>query len=135
MTDRTTRVLLIDGQLEDVHWVQELLAELQDSRFGGGWRHGIEVFPIDRLADAILLLQDPSTPVDVVLLNPNLPDSAGLHALRKIRSHAPHVPVVILADNDDPDLAVSLVRAGAQDFLSKPELDSIPLTRALRLAV
>lgn len=137
MTDRATRVLLVDGQVEDTHWVEELMAELEENRFGGGWRHGVEIFPIGRLADAILILEDRTDgqQVDAVLLNPDLPDSAGLHTLIKLRTHAPEAPVVILADRDDPDLAVSMVRAGAQDFLVKTESDSVPLARALRLAV
>lgn len=137
MTDRGIRVLLIDGQVEDAHWVQELLSELAESRFGGGWRHGIQMFPIDRLADALLMLGDADSvaQIDAVLLNPQLPDSSGLHSLLKIRNLVPDMPVVVLANADDPDLAVSMIRAGAQDFLSKTELDSVPLARSLRLAV
>jgi diguanylate cyclase (GGDEF)-like protein len=53
----------------------------------------------------------------------------------KEQAHAPRTPVIILSDVDDPDLAISMIRAGAQEFLVKQELDSIPLARALRLAI
>jgi len=36
---------------------------------------------------------------------------------------------------DDEDLAISMTGAGAQDFLIKPELDCLPLARALSLAI
>ncbi|MCC6366086.1 MAG: diguanylate cyclase [Bryobacterales bacterium] len=137
MTDRLIRVLLIDGQVEDSRWVQELLAELEEGRFGGGWMHGLEVFHLDRLGDALTLLEDSEgkEQFDVVLLNPTLPDSFGLNTYLRVRSRVRETPVVILAEQDDPDLAISMVRAGAQDFLAKTQLDSLPLARALRLAV
>ncbi len=136
MTDRAIRVLLVDGQVEDSRWVQELLAEFEESRFGGGWMHGIEVFHLERLADALSVLGDDGREqYDAVLLNPNLPDSYGLHTYLRVRSQAPDLPILILSELDDPHLAVSMVRAGAQDFLAKTQLDSQPLAKALRLAV
>ncbi|MBV6432825.1 MAG: hypothetical protein IANPNBLG_02972 [Bryobacteraceae bacterium] len=137
MTDRRIRVLLIDGQVDDSRWVQELLAELEEGRFGGGWMHGLEVFHLDRLGDALTLLDDNEgrEQFDVVLLNPTLPDSFGLNTYLRVRLRARDIPVVILAGQDDPDLAISMIRAGAQDFLAKTQLDSLPLARALRLAV
>ncbi|MBS1825117.1 MAG: diguanylate cyclase [Acidobacteria bacterium] len=136
MPDRNLQVLLIDGKTEDSHWVRELLADFGDNRYGGGWMHGVEIFPIDRLSDAITLLADSgSYQFDAILLNPDLPDSVGLHSLLRLQTCAPAVPILILAELDDQDLAMSMVRAGAQDFLAKNELDSVPLARALRLAV
>lgn len=136
MTDRGIRVLLIDGQLEDSHWVRELLADFDENRYGGGWMHGIEVFPIDRLSDALTLLGvNAGEQFDAVLLNPNLIDSYGLHSFLRVQAVAPDIPVIVLAELDDPDLAISIVRAGAQDYLPKNQLDSLPLARALRLAV
>lgn len=137
MTNRSIRVLLIDGQTEDSRWIHELLADFEEGRFTGGWMHGIELFHLERLTDAITVLEDAgeATTFDVVLLNPALPDSSGLHSYLRLRNHAPQIPVVILSEEDDPDLAVSMVRAGAQDFLAKSTLDCIPLAHALRLAV
>lgn len=135
MADRTLQVLLVDGQVEDSHWVRELLADFGEHRFGSGWMHDIEIFPIDRLGDAVTLLGGGAEQFDAILLNPNLPDCVGLHSLHRLQTSAPGVPILILAELDDLDLAMSMVRAGAQDFLAKSQLDSIPLARALRLAV
>ena len=136
MPERTLQVLLIDGRGEDSLWVRELLADFGENRYGGGWMHGIEIFPIDRLTDALTLLADQGGgQFDAILLNPTLPDSAGLYSLLRLQACAPAIPVLILAELDDPDLAMSMVRAGAQDFLAKNELDSVPLARAVRLAV
>jgi PleD family two-component response regulator len=137
MTNRSLRVLLIDGQTGDCHWIQELLADFEQGRFAAGWMHGIELFHLERLSDATTLLQDAreGSLFDAVLLNPALPDSSGLHSYLRLRAYAPHIPVVILAEQDDPDLAISMIRAGAQDFLAKSTLDCEPLAHALRLAV
>jgi diguanylate cyclase (GGDEF)-like protein len=136
MTGKRVRVLLVDGRAEDSLWVNELLAELEECRFGGGWVQGLEMFPVERLSDALLLVSSGSgEPFDAVVLNPELPDSYGLHTLLRIQAEAPDLPVIILSDTDDPDLAISMVRAGAQDYLAKPQLDTAPLARALRLAI
>jgi len=137
MIDRSVRVLLIDGQVEDSHWIEELLADIEQERFGGGWMHGIEMFHLQRLADALSLLEASSAgeQFDLVLLNPSLPDSSGLHTFLRVQAREPEIPVVILADQDDQNLALSMIRAGAQDFLAKTELEARSLARSLRLAI
>jgi diguanylate cyclase (GGDEF)-like protein len=137
MIDRPVRVLLVDGQMEDSRWIEELLAEIEMERFGGGWMHGFEMFHVQRLAEALALLaaSPADQQFDIVLLNLNLPDSTGLHAYLRLEAQAREIPLVILADEEDRNLAISMVRAGAQDFLIKAELDGPPLARALRLAI
>ncbi len=143
MTEHPIRVLLIDGQVEDSRWVQDLLLDFSESLYGGSrWMAGIEVFHLQRLEESLLLLGDQTEKgaeaqeaFDAVLLNPALPDSYGLPSLLKVQAAAPRLPVLILSDLDDPDLALSMIRSGAQEFLIKPELDCIPLGRSLRLAI
>lgn len=143
MTERPVRVLLIDGQVEDSRWVQDLLLDFSESQFSGSrWMAGIEVFHLQRLEESLLLLSDQTEKgaaateaFDAVLLNPALPDSFGLPSLLRVQAAAPQLPVLILSDTDDPDLALSVIRAGAQEFLIKSELDCVPLGRAIRLAV
>ena len=70
-----------------------------------------------------------------MLLDFSLPDSAGLATYRRVRALAPGVPVVILTNLDDEEVAGSAVREGAQDYLLKRELDTEVLARAIRYAV
>jgi len=44
-------------------------------------------------------------------------------------------PIVVLADEQDENLANWLLREGAQDVLLKPELECVPLARSLRYAI
>jgi diguanylate cyclase (GGDEF)-like protein/PAS domain S-box-containing protein len=73
--------------------------------------------------------------IDVVLLDFSLPDSAGLPTYTRTRERAPRVPVLILTNLDDEELAARAVREGAQDYLVKRELDADLLFRAIRYAV
>jgi len=67
--------------------------------------------------EAIGVLRD-SAP-DVVLLDLNLPDAAGASAVSRIRAAAPHLPIVAFSVDRAPDLVRSVLRAGANGFISK----------------
>jgi two-component system cell cycle response regulator len=72
--------------------------------------------------------------IDVVLLELSLPDSEGMSTFERTNAFAPEVPVVVLTDGYDEELAVSTVQAGAQDYLVKGSADSGEIVRALRYA-
>lgn len=59
---------------------------------------------------------------DIVVLDINLPDIDGRDVLRIMRSapDAPRVPVVFLSASSDPELKVSSLNSGGEDFLVKP---------------
>lgn len=63
--------------------------------------------------------------VDVVLLDMNFSRDAisgkeGLYWLKQINEHSPNVAVVLMTAYADVELAVSAVKAGAADFITKP---------------
>ena len=70
-----------------------------------------------------------------VLLDLSLPDATGLEALRAVRARAPHVPIVVLSDEENQEVAVEAVHEGAQDYLVKRHADGHMLGRAIRYAV
>lgn len=73
--------------------------------------------------------------VDIVLLELSLPDSEGLETYEKVQIRVPAVPVVILTHLDDEILALRAVRAGAQDYLLKGEVEGKILPRVIRYAI
>ena len=73
-------------------------------------------------------------PADAVLLACE-DDAALTDALEQLRSMVAHVPVVVLAARDDEDLALDVIRGGAQDVLVRDRLDGPGLVRALGFAV
>ena len=85
------------------------------------------------LADAITQLQ--ARRFDAVLLDLNLPDSAGLETIGRMLAAAPGTPIVVLTATAESEAAVAAVQHGAQDYLVKSETDSKYLSRALRYAI
>lgn len=72
---------------------------------------------------------------DCVLLDYYLPASTGLETLNRIRALGARVPIVALTGQGDEDLAVTLMKAGAADYLAKNGLTGDRLARSLRYAM
>jgi len=119
------RVLLIEDNEDDVHFIREMLAERKSA--------GIELEWADQLGRGLTRLAEDK--IDVVLLDLSLPDSHGLTTFEKVQAHRPDVPIVVLTGLDDEGMAVQAVRKGAQDYLVKGRLDRDRLVRALRYAL
>jgi two-component system, cell cycle sensor histidine kinase and response regulator CckA len=115
-------VLLVEDSPTDALLTEEALSL---SRF--------HVQSSERLGDALRLLLDRH--FDVVLLDLGLPDSQGLDTLRSLRSEIPQIAVIVLTGKDDERLALQALQEGAQDYLTKNDLQADPLRRAIRYAV
>jgi signal transduction histidine kinase len=127
MTDpelRPLTVLLVEDNAGDARLIAELLGPS-----AGEFR----LEHVDRLALGLERLGRGG--VDVVLLDLGLPDSHGSATLTALRSAASVVPVIILTATGDEALATRMVRAGAQDYLAKAEVDEHLLRRAIHYAV
>jgi two-component system, OmpR family, KDP operon response regulator KdpE len=59
-------------------------------------------------------------PVDVVLLDFNMPEVSGVDACRRIRAAAPHAGILMLTVRDSEDDKVEALEAGADDYVTKP---------------
>ena len=123
--DRPIRVLLIEANPEDVQFIQEMLAEASAARF--------ELECVDRLAAGLVRLA--TNNIGVVLLDLDLPDSQGFDAFAKAYAQAPWVPIVVMSNRADEDLAMKTVQEGAQDYLVKGQITSDLLARAIRYAI
>jgi two-component system, cell cycle sensor histidine kinase and response regulator CckA len=73
--------------------------------------------------------------IDVVLLDLTMPDSSGLDTFTKMHARDPRVPIIPLTGLDDEAFAVNALRAGAQDYLVKGEVESKLLAGAIRYAI
>ena len=61
-------------------------------------------------------------PLDLVLMNMELPGPNGIEATRALRKRHPKCPVVVMSVNDSEALRTAAIEAGALAFLSKREL-------------
>jgi DNA-binding NarL/FixJ family response regulator len=62
---------------------------------------------------------------DVLLLDMSMPGPSGLDLIRRVKSEAPRVPVLVLSMHADWQIAARAVKAGASGYLTKdsePEL-------------
>jgi len=57
---------------------------------------------------------------NVVVLDMMLPDMDGLEVLRRLRSHAPDVPVLFLTAKDAVEDRIAGLTAGGDDYVTKP---------------
>ncbi len=64
---------------------------------------------------------------DVILTDYNLNSYDGLSALKKIREKEKHLPVIVLSGTIGEELAVELLKNGANDFVLKSNLSKIPI--------
>lgn len=67
--------------------------------------------------DAIDLVR--TKPLDILLLDLDMPGQSGIDALTMIKAKAPHVGVLILSGYPEQKYAVPLIRNGASGYLNK----------------
>ena len=59
-------------------------------------------------------------PVDLAILDMRMPQMNGLELMRRLREHAPELPVIIMTAFGSIDTAVEAISSGAVDYVSKP---------------
>ena len=116
------QVLLIEDDDGDAFLVQELLAEAAAA---------VTLRRARSMAEARPQLGE----VTCVLLDLGLPDTRELQGVRWLQENVPQVAVVVLTGRTDEHLGEQAVRAGAQDYLVKGEVDGPLLNRVIRYAV
>jgi PAS domain S-box-containing protein len=128
MSDPAVRhivILLVEDNPADVRLLSEALAD--------DHRASYTITVAERLAQGLAELA--RQPFDVALVDLGLPDSQGLATLQQLQQHAPGLPIVVLSGQEDEDLALQAVHAGAQDYVVKGAAGWSALPRATRYAV
>ena len=94
-------------------------------------KHGFDVVLAGGGREAVARFKQ--EPFDLVLTDQRMPDLSGLEVLEAVRSASPETAVVIITAYGTIETAVSAVKAGAADYLTKPlNLDDL-LHRVHRL--
>lgn len=59
-------------------------------------------------------------PVSIIILDLMMPHLSGMELLPVLIRDFPHIPVIVMTSSDDIETAVSCIKAGAVDYLTKP---------------
>jgi two-component system KDP operon response regulator KdpE len=107
MNQPLIRVLIVDDEAAIRRALRPPLVEL-----------GFQVNEASRGEEALQLLH--SSPVDVVLLDINMPGIGGIETLRRIRAFAPRLPVLMVTVLEGEEEKVEALELGADDYITKP---------------
>ena len=119
-----TPVLLLEDDPADARFVKEALK--------GTCAQNFSIDVVETLAEGLDWLR--STDYALLMLDLNLPDATGLESMRRL-NEASTLPIVIISGEEDEQLAVDAVKAGAQDFVVKGRFAPEILGRALTYAI
>jgi sigma-B regulation protein RsbU (phosphoserine phosphatase) len=125
METKTIKMLLIEDDPDDVHFLHRALHKASGVRF--------QVETAKNLEESLARLKQGG--MDVILLDLTLPESSGMDTFKAIKAKAQEVPIIVLSGLDDETLALNAVHAGAEDYLVKGRVDSQLITRAVIYAM
>jgi CheY-like chemotaxis protein len=77
-----------------------------------------QVLTVSTLAEALQVAQ--SQPVDLYVLDSQLPDGTGLDLCRQVRAFDPHTPILFCSADARAAAEQQALAAGAQAYLTKP---------------
>ena len=117
-------ILLVDDHALFRHGLRLLLSDLGD---------GHAFLEADRV-EAALAMAATGTPVDLILLDLNLPGSAGIATLDVVKTAFPQATVVVLSSEENPALIRDTIERGAAGFVPKASTPPV-LISALRLVL
>lgn len=123
MGEKQLKILLIEDNPADVRLIKEYLNE-SDINY--------KLTITDRVSDALIKMRKQH---DIILTDLGLPDSNGLDSLKKLKETGTQVPIVILTGLDNKEYALISIQEGAQEYLSKNNLDSDSLSKSIKSRV
>jgi len=89
---------------------------------------GYDIVPVSNGRDALELLK--SGPVDLIILDMNMPGMNGIDFLMAIRGkNVTRVPVLMMSGSSDPEHRAEAYRLGVYDFIRKPEDTEVMMKR------
>jgi len=117
------RIIIADDHAIVRAGLKQFLAAEKDMVVTGEAADGMETLACVRKAEC-----------DVVLLDISMPGKNGIDTLRQLKRSRPELPVLILSAYSEEQFAVSLLRAGANGYISK-ETASEQLVAAIRTVI
>lgn len=114
-------ILVVEDNLQDYIIFKEILGQIRD--------FFIHIEQAQSIAEAIELVT--KNRFDIVFLDLFLPDSFGQQTFNRLEPHSGAAPVVVLSGLSDKNIALEIVKLGAQDYIVKGEFDSALLEKSI----
>ncbi len=125
-TQESLRILYIEDDPIAVRLMREYILQ-------GTERFGLSFETAASVADGLERLA--AIQPDVLLLDLSLPDSQGVDTVARVRARHQAIPIVVLTGDDDETVAFEALKAGAQDYLVKGQIDAQILVRVIRYGI
>ena len=128
MATNLRRILIVDDCAEDREYVKRLLTKAKDCT----WE-----FAEAGKGEQGLALAASAGPFDCILLDYRLPGMDGMEFLKLLRKQLgePGVATIVLAGGGDESVAVRAMKLGAQDYISKRDLNSELIYRTVEYSI
>jgi DNA-binding response OmpR family regulator len=69
--------------------------------------------------------------IDLILLDPDLPDSKGIGTFMRIRGLTPEIPIVVITSRENEEMSLRMIKEGAHDCIFESQLRPSLLMRSL----
>ncbi|MEK7468987.1 MAG: GGDEF domain-containing response regulator [Planctomycetota bacterium] len=130
MNIQKLRLLLVEDNPADARFVREILSDVHATRTmvvatDIAWAASLEA-GMEALARGA---------TDVVFLDLWLPDAQGMEGVKRMRAQYPDLPLVVLTSQTDESVGLRALQEGAQEFLTKDEVEKATLVRAALYAI
>lgn len=116
------QILLVEDNKDFAKLVQVYLQRYEKDRFEVVWK--------ENHADAMQEMESNQN-LDVVLMDYFLPGKNGLEITREMLEKKIELPIIFLTVNKDFDLALEVMKLGADDYLVKEEISSPVLPKTV----
>jgi PAS domain S-box-containing protein len=125
MYNNVIKVLLVEDDADDYILIRNLLSEIESSRFELTWAATYQ--------EALKLIK--LNGHDICLIDYRLGERTGVELLHEAHAHDHRVPAILLTAQEDHDVDVKAMKAGASDYLIKGQIGRPLLERTIRYTI
>ena len=125
MYNNVIKVLLVEDDEDDYILTRDLLSEIESSKFELTWAATYQ--------EALKLIKRNGH--DICLIDYRLGEHTGVDLLHEAQAHDYRVPAILLTTQEDHDVDVKAMKAGASDYLIKGQIDRPLLERTIRYTI
>lgn len=108
MTSNPIRVLIVDDHQLMIEGLKSLLEDEKDILFAGGANNMQQAMDMAK-----------NHPIDVILMDVNLPGSSGIETTLNIKELKPEIKVIALTMHNDISVITKMIEAGASGYILK----------------